>query len=88
MSGTVRIRGKPMNGGQIAFDPSNYKRPDTARSATIGSDGTYTITTLQGRNLVRVSGPAILKEPQLGYSIQSVDVKSDNPPFDVDIPPK
>ena len=28
VSGTVRVRGKPMNGGEIAFDPSNYQRKD------------------------------------------------------------
>jgi hypothetical protein len=89
VSGTVRVRDKPMAGGEIAFDPSNYQRPDEKpRKATIGPDGTYSVTTLQGRNTARISGPMVKKEPQLGYGIHTIDVKSGDNSFDIDLPPK
>jgi hypothetical protein len=89
VSGTVRVRDKPMDGGEIAFDPTNYKRTDeTARKAIIGKDGTYSITTLQGRNSVRIFGPMVQKEPQLGYGMQTLDVQPGENTFNIDLPPK
>jgi hypothetical protein len=89
VTGTVRIRGKPMAGGEIAFNPSNYKRADEGtRKATVGNDGTYSITTLLGRNTVRVFGPMVKEEPELGYGVHIVEVKAgENPPFDIELPP-
>jgi len=89
VSGTVRVRGKPMTGGEISFDPSNYQRKDEKpRRATIGPDGTYSVTTLQGRNTARISGPMVKKEPQLAYGIHTIEVKSGDNTFDIDLPPK
>ncbi len=89
VSGTVRVRGKPMTGGEITFDPSNYERADAKpRKATIGSDGKYSVTTLQGRNIARIFGPTNKKEPQLGYGIHAIEVKSGDNSFDIDLPPK
>ena len=70
MTGTVTIRGKPMKGGEITFDPANYQRKDAAkRTGKINDDGTYEVTTLVGHNTVLLSGPAITKEPNLGYRL-------------------
>jgi len=89
VSGTVRVRGKPMNGGEIAFDPSNYQRKDEKpRKTTIGADGTYSVTTLQGHNSARIFGPMVKKEPQLGYGIHTIEVKAGDNSFDIDLPPK
>jgi hypothetical protein len=88
VSGIVRVRGKPMAGGEITFDASNSGRQtETPRKTTIGSDGTYSITTLQGRNTARISGPTIAKDPQLGYGIHTIEVKSGENTFDIDLPP-
>ena len=89
VSGTVKVRGKPMAGGEIAFDPSNYQRKDEKpRKATIGSDGTYSVTTLQGHNSARISGPMLKKEPQLGYGIHTIEVQPGDNTFDIELPPK
>jgi len=89
VSGTVTVRGKPMAGGEISFDPSNSVRKDEkARKATIGSDGTYTVTTLQGRNSARISGPMLKKDPQLGYGIHTIDVQPGDNTFNIELPPK
>jgi hypothetical protein len=89
VTGKVTIRGKPMKGGEITFNPANIKRPDAAtRKAPVKPDGTYEITTLQGQNSVKVDGPEILKDPKLGYAALTVDVTSAGTPFDVELPPK
>ncbi len=89
VSGTVSVRGKPMVDGEIAFYPSNYKRDEPARKTTIGKDGTYSISTLQGRNTIRIFGPMVKKEPELGYGVHTVEVQpGQNPPFDIELPPK
>ena len=89
VSGTVRVRGKPMPGGQIAFDATNYKRTgQSIRKATINPDGTYSVSTLQGHNSARISGPTVAKEPQLGYGIHTIEVAPGDNQFDIDLPPK
>jgi len=89
VSGTVTVRGKPMTGGEISFDPSNYQRKDEKpRKATIGPDGTYSVSTLQGRNSARISGPMVKKDPQLAYGIHTIDVQPGDNTFNIELPPK
>src|SRR3954452_21607866 len=39
ITGTVKIRGKPVTEGKVSFDPSNVARKwEPARTATIGKD--------------------------------------------------
>jgi hypothetical protein len=88
VSGVVRVRGKPMVGGEITFDASNHQRADAApRKAPIGKDGTYSITTLQGMNTARISGPMVTKEPQLAYGIHTKDIQPGENTWDIDLPP-
>ncbi len=89
VKGTVMVRGKPMAGGEITFDGSNMSRASTTpRKAPIAADGTYTVTTLQGRNSARISGPALKKEPQLGYGIHTIEVKPGENTFNIELPPE
>jgi hypothetical protein len=89
VSGVVKVRGKPMAGGEITFDASNNQRTGVPpRKTTIGSDGTYSITTLQGLNTARISGPAVKKEPQLGYGIHTKDIQPGENNWDIDLPPE
>ena len=37
---------------------------------------------------VNVSGPAITKEPQLGYAPKRIDVTSGDNKLDIELPPK
>ena len=73
VSGTVKIHGKPMSGGQISFSPPANV---AAKEAEVKSDGTFEVTTLVGKNSVRISGPAVTKEPELAYESVTVDVPS------------
>ena len=64
VKGTIKVRGEPAKEGEVIFDPSNVARRDAApRRAPIGPDGTYTITTLIGENVVSLDGPPARKVP-------------------------
>lgn len=53
--GRITLDGKPVNSGQVVFNPANYQRKmAAARSASIAEGGTYTVTTLTGSNSVMV----------------------------------
>ena len=58
-----------------------------AQTAKVKSDGTYEVTTNVGHNVVRILGPAVKKEPTLGYVSQTIDVKSGENKIDLDFPP-
>ncbi len=71
--GTVKARGKPVTGGEVVFNPANEARKGApARTAPIGKDGAYEVTTLVGANSLTISGPAHEKDPQLGYAAACV----------------
>jgi hypothetical protein len=77
VTGRVESAGKPITKGQVIFDPSNVSRPrEVARTAEIGPDGTYKVTTLIGENRVTVAIPG--RRPKAGspYVQQTVDVKA------------
>src|SRR6516165_10361600 len=60
VTGTVKVNGKPMTSGTVTLDPSNYARANAEpRIGEIKSNGTYEVTTLVGKNAVRVAGPEI-----------------------------
>src|SRR4051794_21737512 len=77
VSGTIKIRGKPVTGGKVCFDPSNVARKsEPARTTTIGKDGSYTVKTLVGQNMVSFSGPAFDKERELQDATTQYKVQS------------
>jgi hypothetical protein len=77
-----------MTSGKVTLDPSNYARENSQpRTGEIKPDGTYEVTTLVGRNIVRVAGPEITKKPALGYANETIDVPSDGMTHDIVLPP-
>ena len=54
MKGTVKVRGTPLDGRDVHFNPSNTKRQEGSRDAPIGKDGSFTVKTLLGPNIVTV----------------------------------
>ena len=77
-----------MTSGEVSFDPANYKRKDAqVRTAKLHPDGTYEVTTLTGHNAISVTGPAITKEPQLGYAAKTLDVQPGTNSLDIELPP-
>jgi hypothetical protein len=86
VKGKVTIKGKPASKGSVVFDPANYLRKDaTARTASINPDGTYTVTTLVGGNMIRVSSP---EAEAAGASYMSIDfdVKAGDNTLDITLP--
>src|SRR4051794_31842506 len=84
--GAVTIKGKPATGGQITFDPSNIYRKDAPYfSAKIGSDGSYSLKTLVGENVISVQGPQVDKIPSLASNERHVDIKSGENSIPVDL---
>jgi hypothetical protein len=88
VTGTVKVKGKPMTSGTVTLDPSNFARENAnPRTGQIKSDGTYEVTTLVGKNTVRIAGPEITKEPGLGYANEAIDVPSSGMTHDIVLPP-
>jgi hypothetical protein len=85
VSGTVKVRGTPAEGGTILFNPSNSDRLVATRSAAIGKDGTYTITTLTGGNQVTFDGEVATKNQGVGLAREYVEVKSGSNRADFDL---
>jgi hypothetical protein len=86
VGGTVRIKGKPATKGEVTFDPANSQRNVGARTAPIGADGTYTVTTLVGGNTVRVATPETTRDPQLQFNETTIDVQSGTNTLDIVLP--
>jgi hypothetical protein len=93
VKGTVKVRGKPLDGGEIVFNPSNPKRIVPARIAPIGKDGSYTVKALIGLNIVTATPPKARNRSQgratfgLEYDEKSVDVKPGESTVDLDFLP-
>jgi hypothetical protein len=56
VTGVIILKGQPVKGGTIHFNPSNHARQVPTRTATIGDDGKYTIKTYTGDNQVTFGG--------------------------------
>jgi hypothetical protein len=87
VTGTVKVNGKPMTSGTVTLDPSNYARDTGPHIGDIKADGTYVVVTQVGRNVVRVAGPEITKNPGLGYANETIEVPSGGMTHDIILPP-
>lgn len=88
VKGTVTARGKPVTEGELRFNPTNYQREGVgARTAQIQKDGHYEVKTPIGQNSVSLTGPALVKDPQLAYGALSFDVKPGENEYNVVLPP-
>jgi len=85
VSGTVRVRGVPAEGGTIVFNASNSERIVGAKSAPINKDGTYSITTYTGGNQVLFEGDVAMKNREIGLLREYVDVQRGENDHDFDL---
>jgi hypothetical protein len=85
--GRVSSSGKPINKGQVIFDPANAnRRGEAARTAEIGQDGTYKLTTLIGENRVTVAIPGRITKPGSPHVQQVYKVQAGENTFDITVP--
>jgi hypothetical protein len=85
VSGTVRVKGVPAEGGTIVFNPSNSERIVAAKSAPINKDGTYTITTYTGGNQILFEGDLAMKNREIGLLREYVEVQRGTNTADFDL---
>jgi hypothetical protein len=82
VTGTVKVRGKLLNGGELNFNAVNPNRRVEVRKAAIGKDGTYTVKAYIGLNTVTVFPPKPRNKKEgkeffgVNYEEKSVTVKS------------
>ncbi|AGA27877.1 hypothetical protein [Singulisphaera acidiphila] len=79
VKGVIQVHGKPLGGGEVHFNPGNLNRKVGGRNAPIAKDGSYTLTTLVGQNIVSVSPPQNKARSKdivgLEYEEKTVDLK-------------
>jgi hypothetical protein len=86
--GTVTVKGKRATRGKVFFNPANVNRKDTGSvEAAIAKDGTYTLKTLVGSNLITVTTPETVKDPVLQYFTDRFVVGSGDNTFEIDVKP-
>ena len=86
VKGAVPLKGKPLTGGRISFDPANINRRDApVATLEIGKDGTYTGETLAGENSVTITNPTIAKSADLSANRQVVTLNSGENTINIDL---
>jgi len=86
--GTVKVKGKLADSGQVSFNPANINRKDAPTvTAEISKDGTYTIKTLVGGNLVTVTTPETKKDPVLQYNRVQYNAAAGDNTYDIEVTP-
>ena len=86
VKGVVKVAGNPATDGEILFDASNIKRPNSPlRSAPIGKDGSYTIKTLTGENIIRLGGAITKKNGSLQATKRAMIVSSGENTFNFEV---
>jgi prepilin-type processing-associated H-X9-DG protein len=93
VTGTVKIRGKLVEGGELNFNAVNPNRRVDTRKAAIGKDGAYTVKAYLGLNIVTVTPPKPRNKQEgkeffgVNYEEKSVTVTSGENKADLDILP-
>ena len=83
--GVITINGKPVTSGRVVFDPANIKRNVEPRKAEIGKDGSYSIKTLVGENVVKLESPQVMMA-NLETQYISTMVEPGDHTFDIKLP--
>jgi len=93
VKGTVKVRGKLLEGGELNFNAVNPNRRVDVRKATIGKDGSYTAKAYVGLNTVTVFPPKPRNKQQgkeffgVNYEEKSVTVRPGDNTADLEFLP-
>jgi hypothetical protein len=86
--GTVKLKGRLATSGKISFNPANINRKEAPiATAEIAKDGTYTVKTLVGHNMVTVTTPETAKDPVLQYNRVQHNVAAGDNTYDIEVTP-
>jgi hypothetical protein len=83
--GVITINGKAVTSGRVVFDAANIKRKVEPRKAEIGKDGSYSIKTLVGENVVKLEANQVTKA-NLEAQFISTKVEPGDNTFDIKLP--
>lgn len=85
VKGNVTIKGKPVPGAEVVFDPTNVNRRNASSSrGKVNPDGTYTATALVGENIVTIQGAPISKAGLI-MNRKEVTLKSGENTVDIEV---
>ena len=93
VKGTVKVRGKLLEGGELNFNAVNPNRRVDVRKAPIAKDGTYTAKAYLGLNTVTVTPPKPRNKQQgkeffgVNYEEKSVIVEAGENTADLEFLP-
>jgi hypothetical protein len=93
VTGTVKVRGKLLDGGELHFSAVNPNRRVDPRNTAVGKDGNYSAKAYIGRKLVTVTPrkPRNKKEGQEFFGVnseeKSIDVKPGENTADLEVLP-
>ncbi|WP_165066630.1 hypothetical protein [Paludisphaera rhizosphaerae] len=76
VTGIVKLKGQPLEDGEIIFDGSNIKRKEGALKTARVKAGGYEIKALVGGNSVSVHSKAIDKDTGLAANSKFVELKA------------
>jgi hypothetical protein len=85
VTGIVSVKGTPADGGVILFNANNTGRTVPIKSAPIGKDGSYKITTYVGVNQVSFNGEIATKNRGVGLVKDFCEVKAGENKADFDL---
>ena len=85
VTGTLKIAGQPAGNGEIVFDPSNAERQVGAFTGKVGPDGSYTVTTYRGANVVKFRGEMLKGHPELALTSRFCEVSASDNVLDFDL---
>ncbi len=85
VTGIISVKGVPATGGTITFNPSNHLRQVPSRTAEIGKDGSYKLTTYTGANQVSFDGEVARQNMGVGLVKEFFEVKSGENQADFDL---
>jgi hypothetical protein len=93
VKGTVKVRGRLVDGGVLHFNASNPNRRVETRDAPVGPDGTYTVRAYIGLNIVTFTPPKARSKAAekaffgVGYDERPVYVKAGENTADLEFLP-
>ena len=93
LKGTVKVRGKRLQGGELSFNAVNPNRRVEVRKARISNNGTYEAKVYIGRNIVTVFPPKPRNQQEgkdffgLNYEEKSVNITAGQNTADLDFLP-
>ena len=84
VAGVVAVKGKTVTGGSLVFKPNHADPSAPTATATVQSDGMYTVETFSGPCEVSFEGPGLKKDVAVGKGIRTIFLEEGDNRADLD----